>query len=107
LRPQGPPPAAQPRTDRRHQRQVGAVKSGCTKKEYPDTRSIGPASWGPHPILPVHVRKHTDAKPGGKGSKSLIPITAAGSAWAMLGLVRTAERPAQERCIGTVPASVI
>ena len=28
-------------------------------------------------------------KPGGKGSKSLIPITAAGSAWATLGLVRS------------------
>jgi hypothetical protein len=28
-------------------------------------------------------------KPGGEGSKSLIPITCAGSAWAILGLVRT------------------
>ena len=28
--------------------------------------------------------------PGGKGSTSLIPITGAGSAWAVLGLVRTA-----------------
>jgi hypothetical protein len=28
-------------------------------------------------------------KPGGEGSKSLIPITAAGSAWAILGLVRS------------------
>jgi squalene-hopene/tetraprenyl-beta-curcumene cyclase len=28
-------------------------------------------------------------KPGGKGSKSLIPITGAGSAWAVLGLVRS------------------
>jgi squalene-hopene/tetraprenyl-beta-curcumene cyclase len=28
-------------------------------------------------------------KPGGEGSKSLIPITAAGSAWATLGLVRS------------------
>jgi hypothetical protein len=28
-------------------------------------------------------------KPGGAGSKSLIPITAAGSAWAILGLVRS------------------
>jgi hypothetical protein len=28
-------------------------------------------------------------KPGGEGSKSLIPITGAGSAWAMLGLVRS------------------
>ena len=28
-------------------------------------------------------------KPGGEGSKSLIPITAAGSAWAVLGLTRT------------------
>jgi Squalene-hopene cyclase N-terminal domain len=28
-------------------------------------------------------------KPGGKGSTSLIPITGAGSAWAVLGLVRT------------------
>jgi hypothetical protein len=28
-------------------------------------------------------------KPGGKGSKSLIPITGAGSAWAILGLVRS------------------
>jgi hypothetical protein len=30
--------------------------------------------------------------PGGKGSTSLIPITGAGSAWAVLGLVRTAGR---------------
>jgi hypothetical protein len=29
------------------------------------------------------------AKPGGEGSKSLIPITGAGSAWAILGLVRS------------------
>lgn len=28
-------------------------------------------------------------KPGGEGSKSLIPITGAGGAWAVLGLVRT------------------
>jgi hypothetical protein len=28
-------------------------------------------------------------KPGGEGSKSLIPITGAGTAWAVLGLVRT------------------
>jgi hypothetical protein len=28
-------------------------------------------------------------KPGGEGSKSLIPITAAGSAWAVMGLVRS------------------
>jgi hypothetical protein len=28
-------------------------------------------------------------KPGGEGSKSLIPITSAGSAWAVLGLVRS------------------
>jgi squalene-hopene/tetraprenyl-beta-curcumene cyclase len=28
-------------------------------------------------------------KPGGEGSKSLIPITAAGSAWAIVGLVRS------------------
>jgi squalene-hopene/tetraprenyl-beta-curcumene cyclase len=28
-------------------------------------------------------------KPGGAGSKSLIPITGAGSAWAVLGLVRS------------------
>jgi hypothetical protein len=28
-------------------------------------------------------------KPGGRGSKSLIPITAAGSSWAVLGLVRS------------------
>jgi len=28
-------------------------------------------------------------KPGGDGSKSLIPITGAGSAWAVLGLVRS------------------
>jgi squalene-hopene/tetraprenyl-beta-curcumene cyclase len=28
-------------------------------------------------------------KPGGEGSKSLIPITCAGSAWAVLGLVRS------------------
>jgi hypothetical protein len=28
--------------------------------------------------------------PGGKGSTSLIPITGAGSAWAVLGLVRSA-----------------
>jgi hypothetical protein len=28
-------------------------------------------------------------KPGGKGSTSLIPITGAGSAWAVLGLVRS------------------
>jgi Squalene-hopene cyclase C-terminal domain len=27
--------------------------------------------------------------PGGKGSTSLIPITGAGSAWAVLGLVRS------------------
>src|SRR5262249_33901479 len=30
-------------------------------------------------------------KPGGEGSKSLIPITGAGSAWAVLGLVRSSE----------------
>jgi hypothetical protein len=30
--------------------------------------------------------------PGGKGSKSLIPITGAGSAWAVLGLVRSSAR---------------
>jgi hypothetical protein len=30
-------------------------------------------------------------KPGGEGSTSLIPITGAGSAWGMLGLVRSAE----------------
>jgi hypothetical protein len=29
--------------------------------------------------------------PGGKGSKSLVPITGAGSAWAVLGLVRSSE----------------
>ena len=29
------------------------------------------------------------SKPGGDGSKSLIPITGAGSAWAVLGLVRS------------------
>jgi hypothetical protein len=28
-------------------------------------------------------------KPDGEGSKSLIPITGAGSAWAVLGLVRS------------------
>src|SRR5262245_58252190 len=28
-------------------------------------------------------------KPGGEGAKSLIPITGAGSAWAVLGLVRS------------------
>ena len=28
-------------------------------------------------------------KPGGEGSKSLIPITGAGSSWAVLGLVRS------------------
>jgi hypothetical protein len=28
-------------------------------------------------------------RPGGGGSKSLIPITGAGSAWAVLGLVRS------------------
>ena len=28
-------------------------------------------------------------KPGGEGSKSLIPITGGGSAWAVLGLVRS------------------
>lgn len=28
-------------------------------------------------------------KPGSEGSKSLIPITGAGSAWAVLGLVRS------------------
>ena len=28
-------------------------------------------------------------KPGGEGSKSLIPITGAGGAWAVLGLVRS------------------
>ncbi len=28
-------------------------------------------------------------KPGGEGSRSLIPITGAGSAWALLGLVRS------------------
>jgi hypothetical protein len=28
--------------------------------------------------------------PGGKGARSLIPITGAGSAWAVLGLVRSA-----------------
>jgi hypothetical protein len=28
-------------------------------------------------------------KPGGEGSKSLIPITGAGSAWSVLGLVRS------------------
>jgi hypothetical protein len=32
-------------------------------------------------------------KPGGEGSKSLIPITGAGSAWAVLGLVRSAPQP--------------
>lgn len=31
-------------------------------------------------------------KPGGEGSKSLIPITGGGSAWAVLGLVRSKER---------------
>src|SRR5262249_258993 len=35
-------------------------------------------------------------KPGGAGSKSLIPITGAGSAWGVLGLVRTAKQPAGE-----------
>jgi hypothetical protein len=34
-------------------------------------------------------------KPGGKGSTSLIPITGAGSAWAVLGLVRSA-KPAEK-----------
>ena len=29
------------------------------------------------------------AKPSGEGSKSLIPITGAGSAWAVLGLVKS------------------
>jgi hypothetical protein len=29
-------------------------------------------------------------KPGGEGSKNLVPITGAGSAWAVLGLVRSA-----------------
>ena len=28
-------------------------------------------------------------KPGGEGSSSLVPITGAGSAWAVLGLVRS------------------
>jgi hypothetical protein len=28
-------------------------------------------------------------KPGGEGSKSLIPITAAGTAWGVIGLVRS------------------
>ena len=28
-------------------------------------------------------------KPGGEGSKSLIPITAGGSAWAVMGLARS------------------
>ena len=32
-------------------------------------------------------------KPGGKGSTSLIPIKGAGSAWALLGLVKSGERP--------------
>ena len=31
-------------------------------------------------------------KPGGKGCKSLIPITCAGTAWAILGLVRSDRR---------------
>ena len=31
-------------------------------------------------------------KPGGEGSTSLIPITGAGSAWAVLGLVRSARQ---------------
>lgn len=33
--------------------------------------------------------KSRPAKPGGKGSNSLVPITGAGSAWAVLGLVRS------------------
>jgi hypothetical protein len=33
--------------------------------------------------------KSRPVKPGGPGSKSLIPITGAGSAWAVLGLVRS------------------
>jgi squalene-hopene/tetraprenyl-beta-curcumene cyclase len=33
--------------------------------------------------------KSRPTKPGGEGSKSLVPITGAGSAWAMLGLVRS------------------
>ncbi len=32
-------------------------------------------------------------KPGGEGSGSLIPITGAGAAWAVLGLVRSADQP--------------
>src|SRR5262249_33773924 len=32
-------------------------------------------------------------KPGGAGAKSLIPITSAGSAWAVLGLVWSDNRP--------------
>jgi squalene-hopene/tetraprenyl-beta-curcumene cyclase len=32
-------------------------------------------------------------KPGGEGCKSLVPITGAGSAWAVLGLTRTAPPP--------------
>ncbi len=36
-------------------------------------------------------------KPGGEGSKSLIPITGAGSAWAVLGLVRSRGLPSSNR----------
>jgi Squalene-hopene cyclase N-terminal domain len=36
-------------------------------------------------------------KPGGKGSTSLIPITGAASAWAVLGLVKSGEPPKNQR----------
>jgi Squalene-hopene cyclase N-terminal domain len=38
-------------------------------------------------------------KPGGKGSTSLIPITGAGSAWAVIGLVKSGERLKNHRAL--------
>jgi hypothetical protein len=75
------------------------------------------AQAGIKPDEPAMVRAHTflietqrdegswpmtsrPTTPGGKGSTSLVPITGAGSAWAVLGLVRSSEKVGARRCGG-------
>jgi hypothetical protein len=113
-----PPEEWQPLVQRIEQRQNNDGGWSQTKEMLSDAWATGQALYalahaGIKPDAPVIARAHAflirtqredgswqmtsrPAKPGGEGSKSLIPITGAGSAWAVLGLVRSRDEAGQE-----------
>ena len=110
----GPGPGAEPLVKRIKERQNEDGGWSQTKGKASDAWATGQALYalahaGVEPDDAAVTRAHAflvrtqrddgswpmtsrPVKPGGKGSNSLIPITGAGSAWAVLGLVRSRSR---------------